>query len=273
MNEDVSKLPVHPNSDNIVKFCGAGKKMHTNDDMCYIIVPPNQPRIDVKLRSTYESDKGPYPFPDTTPIEGFPLCGGTLDEIQRKGDGDRHALVIDPMSNLAYEFYNTRKVGTGWEAANCAIFDLASNKMRPAKWTSADAAGLSIFAGTARYDECERGMVEHAIRVTVCGTRKGYIYPATHDAAGSQDPNAPVMGQRLRLKAGVDISRFPPHAQAIAKGMKKYGLIVSDNGSSWFISICPDRRLKGLEALWGLKGTDFEFVQSTGPSEGPRAGQ
>jgi len=271
-NEDISKLPVHPNSERYVASVGADKPLRENWDMCFVLVPPNQPRVDVKLL-TYgdESDKGPYPVPDNGPIEGWPMSGGTLENIQRHGDGDRHLLVVDPVNQMLYEFYMGRKTDAGWVCSNEATFGLATNKLRPRGWTSSDAAGLPIFPSIPRYDECERGMVEHAMRFTVRRTRKEFVYPATHQAGHTTDPNVPAMGQRFRLKAGVDVSGFPKHARAIALGLKKYGMLVADNGADWFLSVPPDRRLEGLDALRRLKGSDFEVVQTTGENEGPRA--
>lgn len=272
-NEDISRLPVHPNSDRLVASVGADKPLRENWDMGFVLVPPDQPRVDVKLL-TYggESDKGPYPVPDNGPIEGWPMSGGTLENIQRHGDGDRHLIVVDPANLMLYEFYMARKTDAGWVASNEATFNLATNKLRPRGWTSSDAAGLPIFPSIPRYDECERGMVEHAMRFTVRRTRKEFIYPATHHAGHTTDPNVPAMGQRFRLKAGVDVSGFPKHARAIALGLKKYGMFVADNGADWYLSVPPDRRLEGLDALRRLKGGDFEVVQTTGENEGPRAG-
>ncbi len=272
-NEDISKLPVHSDSTAIIANIGAGKKIGFNSDMCYVLVPPQQPKIDVKLISyPGESDKGPYPVPDNAPIEGWPMEGGALDSIQRNGDGDRHMLVVDPYAALLYEFYTGRKTDSGWVAACEATFDLRSNATRPKGWTSSDAAGLPIFPSIVRFDECERGMVEHALRFTVRRTRNAFIWPATHMASRRNDATLPAMGQRLRLKADVNIDKFPKHAKAIALALKKYGMFVADNGSDWLISIAPDKRIQGLDSLRGLKGGDFEVIQTTGESEGPRAG-
>jgi hypothetical protein len=168
---------------------------------------------------------------------------------------------------MLYEFYRAFRRPMGWEASGEATFDLKSNKMRPRKWTSADAAGLPIFAALPRFDECEHGGVGHALRVTVSKTRREFLYPATHQAGSSDSPLAPCMGQRLRLKAGVDISGFPKHAQAIAAAMKKHGLFVADNGHDWDVSVPPDARLKGLETLRKLKGSDFEVIVTTGEND------
>jgi hypothetical protein len=196
-----------------------------------------------------------------------------LDQLQRQGEGDRHVLIVDPSGMKLYELFHSYRTKQGWKADSAAIFDLATNRLRPAGWTSADAAGLPIFAGVVRYDECERGMVRHAMRVTVRKTRRAYVYPATHYASPHQDPSLPRMGERFRLKKDFDISRFPPHVQAILKGLKKYGMIVADNGIEWAISIAPDARILGLETLdhKAVRGTDFEVIVPSGPDEGPRA--
>jgi len=263
----VEDWPVHPNSKNIIESIGASKKLRYNTDMGYVLVPPGQKKIDVKLGSaSAESDKGPYPVPDNTPIEGYPANykGLTLDEVQRKdeGDLDRHALVVDPAKGMLYEFYQMRKTDKGWIASGAAIFDLKSNKLRPDGWTSADAAGLPIFPATVRYDEIKRGMVEHAMRIGVGKTRRSYVYPATHYASKDTDENLPRMGERLRLKKNFNISGFSPEAQAILKGLKKYGMFVADNGLDWTISVAPDSRIPLLhEEFSKIKGSAFEVVE------------
>ncbi|MGD0092470.1 MAG: hypothetical protein ABSE73_21350, partial [Planctomycetota bacterium] len=268
----ISKHAVHPNSANIIGSIGADRHVHCDRDMGFVLVPPNQPKVDVKLTSySGESDKGPYPMPDNAPIEGWPLCGGTLDSLQRNGEGDRHVIVVDPWNLMLYEFYTGRKTDSGWEASGEATFNLASSRTRPNGWTSSDAAGLPIFPSVARYDECERGMVEHALRVTVRHTRRAYVWPATHFASRNPSPDLPAMGQRLRLKADVDISKMSKHAQAIAKALKKYGMFVADNGTDWLISVAPDKRITGLEALKTLKGSDFEVIETTPPERVPGA--
>lgn len=283
-NEDISKLPVHLNSVNLIKGMKHRNplKLGYNLDMCFVLVPPGQPKVKVKLVSyPGESDKGPYPVPGNAPIEGWPGLlrmyplrkgkGVKLAEIQRQGGGDRHLIVVDPVNMTLYEFFTARKTDAGWQAGAAAIFDLKSNKLRPEGWTSSDAAGLPIFPAVVRYDECERGMVEHALRVTVRKSRRAYVYPARHYASRSKNKNHPAMGDRLRLKASVDISGFSKHAKAIAKALKKYGMIVADNGVDWLVSIAPDPRLKGLDDLYKLRPRDFEFVVTTGEREGPRA--
>jgi hypothetical protein len=272
-NEDISKRPVRKNSKDLVALIGADKRLAYNLDMCFIIVPPDQKKIDLKIKSyPDESDKGPFPLPDEAPVENWPLDKRTLAESQSgREDANRHVIVVDPSNGMLYEFYQGRKTDAGWECACEATFDLKSNKQRPAGWTSSDAAGLPIFPATIRFDEVERGMVEHAMRFTVRRTKREYVYPATHFASRLTDANLPRMGERFRLRADFDINGFSPHMQAILKGLKKYGMFVADNGGDWRISVAPDSRIKGLDELRKLKGADFEVIEPTGPNEGPRA--
>lgn len=262
-NQDVSKLPVHAKSDVYVNTIGAAKHVHVNRDMTYVLVPPNQPTSQLtKMEYAGESDKGPFPIPDNTPIEGWPFDGGKLEDVQRNGGGDRHASVVDPFAGKFYDFYIMRKNDKGWEAACEATFDMKSNALRPKYWTSSDAAGLPIFPAIVRFDECERGMVEHALRFTIRRSRRAFIPPATHYASRSDDESLAPMGLRFRLKADVKIDDLPKHAKAVALALKKYGMFVADNGSDWFLSTSGDDRLKNLEALHHLKGSDFEVVET-----------
>lgn len=271
-NQSIEGWPLHPNSRNIVASIGADKPFRYNPDMNFIIVPPNQPRVDVQVvEYPNESDPGPYPIPDNIPIEGWPVWyqrdrenPPTLAEVQRrpeKYEGDRHALVVDPVNRKLYEFFTFGKTAKGWAAGQASIFDLKTNELRPAGWTSADAAGLPIFPAVVRYDELQRGMVEHAMRVTVRRTRRAYIHPATHFASRLDDENLPRMGERLRLRLDFDISSFSAPVQAILKGLKKHGMFVADNGIDWAISVTPDPRIPVLhEELRRIKGADFEVV-------------
>lgn len=274
-NEDISERPVHPDSDKIVDAIGRKLRFRWNHDMPFVLVPPNQPRVPVELEYAEESDPGPFPIPDDAPVEGGPTePGPELKTFQREGaEGDRHVIVVDPAAMKLYELFHAFRTDAGWKAGSAAVFDLRSNKLRPDGWTSADAAGLPIFPAVVRYDEVERGEITHALRVTVRKTRRAYVYPATHYASPHKDPSLPRMGERFRLKKDVDISRFPPHVQVILKALKKYGMIVADNGIEWAISIAPDPRIKGLETLdhKAIKGGDFEVIVPTGPDEGPRA--
>jgi len=272
-NEDVSKWPLHANSRNIIDSIGATRPFRYNPDMAFILVPPDQKKIDLKIvEYPGESDKGPFPIPETAPVEGWPahfkrddkLKKLTLDDVQRdklKAGGDRHVLIVDPTNRMLYEFFSTYKTDDGWKAACAATFDLKSNKLRPDGWTSADAAGLPIFPAVVRYDELQRGMVEHAMRVTVKKTRKAYVAPATHYASRLTDENLPRMGERIRLKQDFDISKFSREAQAILKGLKKYGMFVADNGIDWAISVAPDERIPVLhDELRKIPGSAFEVV-------------
>jgi len=273
-NQDVSALPVHRDSARIVASIGAEKRLGYNLDMGFVLVPPDQTRVPVKLLGyPEESDPGPYPVPDDAPIENWPLAvnedraalpkpGQTLEDFQRNGSGDRHLIVVDPVNGKLYEFYRARKTDAGWEASNEATFDLKTGALRPERWTSSDAAGLPVFPAVVRYDECERGKVEHAMRFTVQRTRRAYVLPATHWDGSSFDRSLPRMGERLRLRASFDTSGFPKHARAILEGLKTYGMFVADNGGDWLISISPDRRLQGLETLTRVKGSDFEVVDT-----------
>ena len=269
----VENWPLHPNSRNIVASIGPQKALRYNDDMGFVLVPPDQKKVDVKIVNyPGESDRGPFPVPDNTPIEGWPSnylrrkgARVTLDDVQRdklKENGDRHALVVDPVNRILYEFYQLKKTDNGWQAAQSSIFDLKSNKMRPEEWTSSDAAGLPIFPAVVRYDELKRGLVEHALRVTVVKTRRAYVYPARHFASKLTDQNLPRMGERLRLRKDFDVSGFRPEVQAILKGLKKYGMFVADNGIDWAISVAPDPRIPVMhDDLRKIKGSDFEVVQ------------
>ena len=264
----VSDWPLHPNSKNLIASVGADKPMRYNADMGFVLVPPGQKKVDVKLGGgAEESDRGPYPVPDDMPIEGWPLAERqgkklSLDEIQRlKEDSDRHGIVVDPVNRMLYEFYQARKTDRGWEASCEASFDLKSNRQRPDGWTSSDAAGLPIFPAVVRYDELKRGAVEHALRVTVVKTRRAYVYPATHYASPHTDEDLPRMGERLRLRQDFDVSGFSPEAQTILKALKKYGMFVADNGIDWAVSVAPDPRIPVLnEELRKVKGSDFEVV-------------
>ena len=216
------------------------------------VVGRKQRKTRVSFEYADESDRGPYPIPRTVKIEGG-----------RSSSGDRHAIIVDRSSCRLYELYALYPKGRGWKAGSGAIWSLRSNKLRPAGWTSADAAGLPIFPGLARYDEVKRGVIDHALRFTVQRTRRAYVYPARHYASDSNDASLPPMGLRLRLKADFDVSGYPRQARIVLVALKRYGMIVADNGSSWYITGAPDRRWSNdqLHTLGRVKGSDFEVVQ------------
>jgi len=263
----VEDWPLHPNSKNIIASIGLAKPFRYNPDMGFVLVPPDQKKVDVKIVAyPGESDRGPFPVPDNTPIEGWPMSykGQSLEEVQRKMEnGDRHALVVDPVNRMLYEFYQMRRTDGGWQASQSSVFDLKSNKLRPDGWTSSDAAGLPVFPAAVRYDELQRGVIDHALRVTVVKTRRAYVYPATHYASSKTDENLPRMGERIRLRKDFDVSGFSPEVQTILKALKRYGMFVADNGIDWAISVTPDRRIKDMaEEMRKVKGSDFEVVQA-----------
>ncbi len=272
-NTLVEDWPLHPNSRRIVASVGADKPLRANDDMTFVLVPPGQKRVPVKVVGyPDESDPGPFPVPDNVPVEGWPanfarnpkLKGSTLDDVQRdaaKLDGDRHATVVDPAAGKVYEFYQFKKTDAGWQAACTAVFDLKSNKLRPDGWTSTDAAGLPIFPAIVRHDELKRGVIDHALRFTVKRSRKAYVYPATHFASRLTDESLPRMGERFRLRADFDVSRFSPEARTILTALKRYGMLMADNGIDWGMSTSADPRLPPLhEEFRKVKGGDFEVV-------------
>jgi len=276
-NQIVEDWPVSPDSTKIVAAIGAAKPLRYNTDMGFILIPPDQPRIEVKIDGyPDESDKGPYPLPAGVPIEGWPVGytrdGAhpdlTLDDVQRdtlKEGGDRHALVVDPVHRMLYEFYQLQKTAAGWRATQASIFDLKSNALRPYGWTSTDAAGLPIFPAVVRYDELKRGLVEHALRFTVRRSRRAYVAPATHFASRLTDADLPRMGERFRLRKDFDLTGFSPEVRTILKGLQRYGMIVADNGLEWDISVAPDARIPVLhEELRRVKGSDFEVVVPPG---------
>ena len=218
-------------------------------------VGAGQATVKVTFDYADESDKGPYPVPRNARVEGGP-----------NADGDRHVIVHDTAACKAYELYDAHPNADGsWKAGSGAVFDLRRNDLRKAGWTSADAAGLSILAGLPRADEVAAGRIDHAIRVTAPRTKKAYVWPARHAASSATDAALPPMGARFRLKASVDISKFPPQSRVIAQALKQYGAILADNGFPWFFSGTQDDRWNNdqLNALKGLSGKDFEAVDGS----------
>ena len=264
-NADISNpSAVHPNSDNFIadinlhpnKFLHADFGYFDGDYMRYgipfTIVASTQPSVPINFVAYGdESDPGPYPIPPDAPIEGGP-----------SSTGDRHVLVLEKDNCILYELYRAFYAGPGWDADSGAKWNLNSNALRPLGWTSADAAGLPILPGLVRYDEVEAGAIRHALRFTVWRTQRGFILPATHFASDSADPNRPPMGLRVRLKADYDISGYYGQARVILEALKKYGMIVADNGSSWFITGAPDPRWDDtdLDQLKSVPGNAFEAV-------------
>lgn len=264
-NQDISLMPVDPNSANLISSIGPNTGLHPDfgtvfngapNGIPYIVVSGTQVRVPIVFTAFgSESDPGPYPVPANAPIEGGP-----------SSNGDRHVLVIDRDNWKLYELGRAFPINAGlsWNADCGAIFDLNSNALRPAGWTSADAAGLPIFPGLVRYDEVfEQGLIAHALRFTVHDTRRAYVDPARHFASSNTSSNLPPMGMRVRLKASFVISGYSPRIQVILRAMKKYGLILADNGSNWYISGAPDPRWNDseLSTLSSVKGSDFEVVQ------------
>ncbi len=261
-NTDISSQPVDPNSDALIASIGLTTALHSDfgtvwngapNGIPYVVVSGTQAMVPVTFDYAGESDPGPYPVPSNAPIEGG-----------ASSTGDRHVLVIDKDHWKLYELFAATPQGNGWHAGSGAVFDLSSDSMRPAGWTSADAAGLPIFPGLVRYDEAvTQGAIHHALRFTVQHTRHAYVFPSRHYASSITDPNVPPMGMRVRLKAGFDITPFPPEVQVILKAMKKYGMFVADNGSNWYVSGAPDPRWSdsNLATLSQVHGSDFEVVK------------
>jgi len=209
--------------------------------------------VNVSFEYADESDRIGYPIDSKVRIEDGP-----------NADGDRHAILVDRDRCRLYELYALRGEGGRWAAGSGAVWDLRSNRLRPAGWTSADAAGLPILPGLARYDEVVRGRIDHALRFTVSRTRRAYVWPARHFASSLTDPSLPPMGLRLRLKRDYPIAGFPPQARVVLRALREYGLIVADNGSDWFISGAPDQRWSNdqLHALHRVPGSAFEVVNT-----------
>jgi len=291
-NEDVSQLPLLSNSDAMIAQISSDLASNRQTlepffEMNYVLVPDNQPNLPINFFNyPDESDlnggtspNGLYPIPSNLPIETWPVGTGslTLSQWQQDNDGsDRHAIMVKPGAGFIYETWETLLQGTAWQASNGAMFNLASDALRPAGWTSGDAAGLPMFPALVRYDECQRGMVEHALRLVVKRTRVGPIYPATHQASvGNQtNPNIPAMGQRLRLKASFVIpSSWTIQEQAVLLALKKHGALVADNGGFFSVSVCPDDRYPSgcFNHLTTIGISNFEVVQSTGATGGPRS--
>ncbi len=274
-NTPIDNLPVDPNSSAYISSIGATTGLHPDFGTVwegapigipYNIVPGTQPKVDITFDYSDESDPGPYPIPPDPEIEGGP-----------DSSGDRHILVLDNDNCVLYEtFYSWPQADGSWWAGSGAVYDLQSNALRPSGWTSADAAGLAILPGLVRYDEVFSGEITHALRFTVQNTRRAFIWPARHYASTLTSTNYPPMGQRFRLKASFNISGFSSEVQVILRALKKYGMILADNGSNWYITGVPDSRWND-DTLVGelrlVKGSDFEAVDESSLMVNPDSGQ
>lgn len=262
-NTDISKNAVDANSSTLIASCGT-RNLHQDfgttydgapNGIPYVLVGASQAKVPVTFDYDDESDAGPYPVPASAPIEGGP-----------NGDGDRHVIVVDTSAWKLYELFDAHPLNNGasWHAGSGAIFDLNSNALRPAGWTSADAAGLPIFPGLVRYDEVvEQHAINHALRFTCPRTRKEYVSPARHYASSSTDQSLPPMGMRVRLKANFDTTGFSPNVRVVLRAMMKYGMLLADNGSGWFFSGAPDSRWNEdeLATFSRVPSSAFEVVK------------
>ncbi len=275
-NARVDGLPVDPASDDYVAAIGAGVGMHPDFGTVYqgapigipyVVVPGSQPKVPVSFDYADESDPGPYPIPPHPPIEGG-----------AGSDGDRHVLVLDQGACRLYELYDAHPVagGSSWTAGSGAVFDLRSNALRTDGWTSADAAGLPILPGLVRYEEVAAGEIRHALRFTAPATRGDHVWPARHDASDLTAGRFPPMGERFRLRADFDLSSFSPRVRVILRALQRYGMLLADNGSAWFLSGVPDLRWDDDELVSELrrvKGSDFEAVDVSGLEQDPDSGR
>jgi len=264
-NQRVDRLPVAGDSARIVASIGLDDNVHADFGsglweggpigIPVTVVRGTQPKVRVSFEYEDESDAGPYPIPRNVRIEGG-----------RASEGDRHALIVDRDRCRLYELYALYPTdGGGWKAGSGAIWDLRSNRLRPAGWTSADAAGLPILPGLARYEEFARGRIDHALRFTASRTRRAYVWPARHFASEQTDPSLPPMGSRVRLKASYPIGGFPPQARVVLQALKEYGMILADNGSDWFVSGAPHPKWSNdqLHQLQRVPGSAFELVDAS----------
>lgn len=264
-NTDVSSLPVAANSGTIIASIGASGHLHPDFGsgtyngepigIPYVVVPSSQTGVAVSFQYSDESDPGPYPIPANAPIEGG-----------ANSSGDRHVLVVQQGVCKLFETWSSYPQPNGsWQAGSGAVWNLNSNTLRPSTWTSADAAGLPILPGLVRYDEVAGGVIAHALRFTVQSTRNTFVWPARHQASSASSASLPPMGLRLRLKANVNISGFSAQNRVILTALKRYGMMVADNGSNWYISGAPDDRWNNddLANLASIPGSDFEVVDTS----------
>jgi hypothetical protein len=262
-NQRVDKLPVAADSGQLIGSIGLNSPVHADFGsgtwdggpigIPFDVVSRKTPRSRVSFAYADESDRVRYPIPQHVHIEGG---------VQ--ATGDRHAILVDKSACRLYELYDLRHSGHGWTAGSGAVWSLRSNHLRPAGWTSADAAGLPIFPGLARWDEVSRGVIDHALRFTAPRTRRAYVYPARHYASSSNDPSLPPMGLRVRLKTSVNVGSFPRQARVVLRALQRYGMILADNGSPWYVSGAPNRHWSNddLHSLGRLTGADFEVVDT-----------
>jgi hypothetical protein len=266
-NRPVDGLPVAADSDALIRSIGLDAGLHADFGsglwdggrigIPYVVVSGKRtPKSRVRFQYAAESDRVPYPIPSSVPIEGQP---------RQPLEGDRHALIVDRDSCRLYELYALRREGGAWVAGSGAVWSLRSNRLRQSGWTSADAAGLPILPGLARYDEVARGAITHALRFTAPRTRRAYVFPARHFASDSSDPALPPMGLRVRLKATFDTSSFPRQSRIVLAALKRYGMILADNGAPWYVSGAPNARWSNddLHALGRVRGSDFEVVDTS----------
>jgi hypothetical protein len=259
-NKRVDKLPVLANSEAIIASIGAERGLHADFgagewEGNKIGIPWNSVSRKTKRHRVV------FDYSDESDHVGYPIPSG----VQIEGGSDRHALMVDRDRCRLYELYALRQENGVWHAGSGATWSLRSKKLRPAGWTSADAAGLPILPLLARWYEVRHGRIPHALRMTVSRSRRAYVHPARHFASSLTDADLPRMGERLRLKASVDLSELPPQARIVARAMKEYGLIVADNGSDWYVSGSPDPHWNNddLHALGRLTGSDFEVVDAS----------
>jgi len=269
-NRAIDDAPLHASSATWIDTIGRARTVHPDFGsglwegspigIPYTTVGAAQPRVDVDFYYPDESDEGPYPLPTDVPIEG---------------GGDRHAIVVDTDDCVLYEVFDASYAGGRWQGGSGAIFDLNGYELRPDGWTSADAAGLPILPGLVRFEEVEFGIIEHALRFTVPQTRNEHVWPGRHQASDLGDARYPPLGQRFRLKAGFDTSGLSQQALVVAEALKKYGMILADNGSAWFLSGAPDDRWDddALRDLGQITGDDFEAVDVSGLMIDPDSGQ
>jgi hypothetical protein len=261
-NERVDRLPVAPDSARIVASIGLGGGVHADFGSGRYQGRPIGIPFDVVSRRTRRSHVR-FDYADESNRVRYPIPRGVHIEGGAGADGDRHALLVDRDACKLYELFALAREGERWTAGSGATWSLRSNKLRPRGWTSADAAGLPILPGLARYDEVRRGRIDHALRFTVSKTRSAFVFPARHFASSLSDPALPRMGERLRLRRDVDLSRLPRQARIVARALKEYGMLVADNGADWYLSGAPNRGWDNdaLHQLGGITGADFEVVR------------